>query len=141
MAANPEHLWRSLVSRTDQRGTLTIAEVDGALPFMARRAYWIAGTPAAAVRGRHAHFRLHQFLVPSAGGCTVELDDGTGTVSLRLDDPARGLHVPPYVWHTLRDFTPDCVLTVLADAPYDAEDYIHDHVEFLRLVAERNRQP
>jgi dTDP-4-dehydrorhamnose 3,5-epimerase len=38
------------------------------------------------------------------------------------------------VWHEMDDFTPDCVLMVLADAPYDEADYIRDHGEFMRLA-------
>jgi hypothetical protein len=34
------------------------------------------------------------------------------------------------------DFSPDCVLMVLADAYYDEDDYIRDYDEFLKCTEE-----
>ena len=62
------------------------------------------------------------------------LDDGSRRISMCLDDPATGLLIEPMVWHEMSDFSPDCVLLVLADAPYDEADYIRDHADFLALA-------
>jgi hypothetical protein len=62
------------------------------------------------------------------------LDDGRLRVQVRLDDPAMGLLLPPLVWHEMSDFTEDCVLMVLAEQPYDEDDYIRDYSQFLRIV-------
>jgi dTDP-4-dehydrorhamnose 3,5-epimerase len=37
------------------------------------------------------------------------------------------------VWHEMHDFSPDCVLLVLADAHYDEADYIRDYTSFMEL--------
>ena len=55
-------------------------------------------------------------------------------MEVRLDDPATGLTLPPMVWHEMKDFSPDCVLMVLADAAYDEADYIRDYGEFLAMA-------
>ena len=62
------------------------------------------------------------------------LDDGAERETVTLDDPSRGLILPPMVWHEMADFSPDSVLLVLADAPYDEGDYIRDYDDFLRLA-------
>jgi hypothetical protein len=43
------------------------------------------------------------------------------------------------IWGTQYRYTPDAVLLVLASEPYDAEDYIRDHDQFLAeaLAGER----
>ena len=63
------------------------------------------------------------------------LDDGASKASVRLEDPAVGLTLPPMVWHEMSDFSPDCVLMVLADAAYDEADYIRDYGQFAELAA------
>ena len=45
------------------RGSLTVAEYGGAIPFEFRRVYYMTGmADAAAYRGRHAHKVLEQAL-------------------------------------------------------------------------------
>jgi dTDP-4-dehydrorhamnose 3,5-epimerase len=34
----------------------------------------------------------------------------------------------------MHDFSPDCVLMVLADAPYDEADYVRSYEKFLASV-------
>jgi hypothetical protein len=38
------------------------------------------------------------------------------------------------VWHSLSDFSPDAVVLVVANEPYDEADYIHDHEAFLEYI-------
>ena len=72
-------------------------------------------TKAGVSRGFHAHHALRQFLVAVSGSCTLVLDDGTSRDEVRLDNPALGLRIDGLVWREMRDFSPDCVLMVLAD--------------------------
>jgi UDP-2-acetamido-3-amino-2,3-dideoxy-glucuronate N-acetyltransferase len=50
---------------------------------------------------------------------------------VRLDDPARGVYVPPMVWTDLHNFSADAVVLCLASLPYDEADYIRDREAFL----------
>ena len=43
------------------------------------------------------------------------------------------------VWHEMQEFSPDCVLLVLADAFYDEADYVRDHARFTELLGERSQ--
>ena len=118
----------------DERGRLVAIEADGDAPFAIARVYYVYATSPGTVRGLHAHRALDQFTVAVAGACTMLLDDGRRRVEVRLDDPATGLTLPPMVWHEMSNFSPDCVLMVLASAPFDEADYIRDYSEFMTLA-------
>ena len=120
--------------RGDERGRLVAIEAASDVPFAIARVYYVYATTPGTTRGLHAHRALHQVAVAVAGSCTMLLDDGAQRVSVRLDDPAVGLTLPPMVWHEMSDFSADCVLMVLADAAYDEADYIRDYGEFLALA-------
>ncbi|GAB3788003.1 sugar 3,4-ketoisomerase [Dyella agri] len=118
----------------DDRGMLIALEQDRDVPFEIRRVYYLYATNDGVHRGRHAHRHLNQLAVAVRGSVTFLLDDGTGSVEVRLDDPAYGLHLGSMVWRELYDFSEDCVLMVLADHLYDPADYITDYDAFLREV-------
>lgn len=124
-----------LAVRGDERGSLVAIEALADVPFRIERAYFIYGTKPGVERGFHAHRQCAQFAVAVAGSCMMSLDDGSVTAEARLDRPDRGIVIPPMNWHEMRDFSDDCVLLVLADAPYDEGDYIRDRDEFRRLTA------
>ena len=126
-----------LTVRGDERGSLVAIEGERDLPFPILRVYYVFGTLAGVDRGLHAHHKVRQIAITVAGSCTMMLDDGQRRVSVRLDDPTVGLTLPPMVWHTMSDFSPDCVLMVLADTVYDEADYIRDYDSFLAAVASR----
>lgn len=119
----------------DSRGSLVALEQERNVPFEIRRVYYLFGTKEDVHRGQHAHRRLNQLAVAVRGAVTVLLDDGSGPVAVRLDDPSEGLLMVPMVWRDLYDFTDDCVLMVLADQYYDPADYITDYQQFLREVS------
>ena len=123
-----------LAIRGDDRGSLIAVEGSRDLPFEIRRAYYIFGTKAGVTRGRHAHHALNQLAVAVSGRCTMTLDDGRNRRDVILDDPATGLIIGPMVWREMSDFSADCVLLVLADAPYDDTDYIRDYDRFAALA-------
>lgn len=117
--------------RGDDRGSLVAYEAATGLPFAIARAYTVFATTAGTRRGFHAHRSLNQMAVAVAGACSMLIDDGAARDELRLDRPDRALTIPPMVWHEMFDFTPDCVLLVLADAAYSEVDYIRRYEDFL----------
>jgi UDP-2-acetamido-3-amino-2,3-dideoxy-glucuronate N-acetyltransferase len=118
----------------DLRGGLVAADFEGDLPFVPRRFFTIFGVPSTDVRGAHAHRRCQQLLVCVQGSLRTVVDDGARRQEFVLDRPDFGLHVMPMVWGTQYRYSSDAVLLVLASHPYDADDYIRDHEEFLREV-------
>lgn len=62
------------------------------------------------------------------------LDDGRARSELRLDRPEVAVEIGPMVWHEMHDFSSDCIMAVLAEAPYDESDYIRDYDQFAELA-------
>ncbi len=118
----------------EPRGALVWAQASDVLPFTPRRFFFIHRVPEDVVRGAHAHHELHEVLVAVAGEVTLELDDGCEHATVVLDDPTRGLYLPPLVWRTQRRYAPGSMLLALASHDFDPDDYVRDHAEFLRLV-------
>lgn len=121
--------------RGDERGSLVALE-DHEVGFPIKRVYHIFHTASGVTRGRHAHRDLRQVAVAVTGRCTFLLDDGRTRETVTLDDPTTGLIISSMVWREMSDFSPDCVLLVLADRNYDEADYIRDYDQF-RLEVER----
>lgn len=125
-----------LTVRGDERGSLVAIEEAHDAPFDIARVYYLFGTSVGVTRGLHAHRQLRQMAVAVAGSCTMLLDDGTVRAEIALDSPSSGLLLPPMVWHEMSGFSSDCVLMVVADAPYDELDYIRDYGEFLAAIGQ-----
>lgn len=121
---------KTLTARGDARGLLAIAEYGGALPFITRRVYWIHGTKPGVSRGFHAHKRLNQLFLCVAGSVKIHLNDGRHEEMVEMKAFGEALSVGPGLWRVMSDFSPDCVLMVLADRPYDEDDYIRDFAQF-----------
>lgn len=120
--------------RGDDRGSLVAIEAEAQVPFPIARVYYIFGTQSGVVRGLHGHKALRQLCIAVAGSCRMVLDDGRRKEEVRLNRPDQGLLVDPMIWHEMHEFSSDCVLLVLADAPYDEADYLRDYEQFLAFV-------
>lgn len=120
---------------SDQRGSLSVAEESGALPFPMKRAFWIYGVPSGRGRGGHAHRRQTQLIIAVSGSLSVMLDDGDSVVTYRLDNPSRGLLVRPGIWNILENFSQGTVCLVLSSGEYDEEEYIREYPDFLSFLS------
>ncbi|WP_041543215.1 FdtA/QdtA family cupin domain-containing protein [Oceanimonas sp. GK1] len=118
----------------DGRGSLVALEALKTVPFDIKRVYYIFGTKAGVSRGFHAHKNLKQVALCVTGSCRMVLDNGHERKEVLLDSPTRGLLIEDLVWREMHDFSPDCVLLVLASEHYDEVDYIRNYDEFIRLV-------
>ncbi|MGE4416323.1 MAG: FdtA/QdtA family cupin domain-containing protein [Marinobacterium sp.] len=118
----------------DDRGSLVALEANKTVPFEIKRVYYIFGTKQGVARGFHAHKALKQVAVCVTGSCRMLLDDGQNKEEVLLDSPTKGLVIEDLVWREMHDFTPDCVLLVLASEHYDEADYIRDYDDFLKVV-------
>lgn len=122
--------WIELPLHGDERGQLSLAEVGQHVPFDIKRVYWIYQTGAGVTRGHHAHKELEQLAIAVSGSCTMILDDGSSREEVTLSDPAKALYIGPGIWREMTDFSPGCVLLVLASEVYDESDYIRDYQQF-----------
>ena len=118
----------------DDRGSLVALEALKTVPFDIKRVYYIFGTKTGVSRGFHAHKNLKQVAVCVTGSCRMVLDNGQKRREILLDSPTRGLLIEDLVWREMHDFSPDCVLLVLASEHYDEADYIRDYEDFIKEV-------
>jgi len=118
----------------DSNGSLVALEKGADFPFEIKRVYYIWGTKSDFVRGHHAHRNLEQVVICTSGSCDFTLDDGARRETYRLDSPTKGLHIKNNVWREFTNFSPDCVVMVLASEYYNEGDYIRNYGEFLKTV-------
>jgi UDP-2-acetamido-3-amino-2,3-dideoxy-glucuronate N-acetyltransferase len=122
----------------DVRGDLSVGEFERNIPFRPSRYFVVYGVPSRETRGEHAHRACHQFLICVAGTCNVLVDDGVTRREFNLNRPTIGIHIPPMIWGTQYNYSPDAVLLVFASESYDPDDYIRVYSEFRSLVATRD---
>jgi len=118
----------------DERGSLVTLEGTKSVPFNIKRVYYIFGTKEGISRGFHAHLNLKQVAVCVKGSCQFVLDNGKQRQEVILDSPTKGLLIEDLTWREMFNFSPDCVLLVLASEYYDELDYIRNYDEFLEIT-------
>lgn len=139
MALSLVGMWKH-PAHYDDMGHLVVRDLEQidpgniVAPFEVKRVYCLYGSSGA--RGNHAHRKLEQIVTCPVGSCTIDMVNRERRWSVRLDHPTQGLYIGPGTWRVLRDFSPDCVLVVLASEPYDESDYIRDPDEFMKSIRE-----
>jgi dTDP-4-dehydrorhamnose 3,5-epimerase-like enzyme len=128
--------WIDFEGLGDERGSLVAVEIgmERAIPFDIKRVYYIYRTERGVSRGFHAHRELKQVAICVAGKCRMILDNGHAREETWLDDPTKGLVIESMTWREMHDFSPDCVLLVLASEHYDEVDYIRDYSVFINSL-------
>ncbi len=118
----------------DERGHLVVAECGREIPFNVQRVFYIYGSDATVVRGRHANKKSEFILVNVAGTSKVDVEDIFGKrQTYILDHPHMGLYLPTMIWKDMYDFSNDSVLLCMSNQLYDAEEYIRNYEEFCTL--------
>ncbi len=118
----------------DDRGNLVALENSRNIPFDIKRVYYMTEMLKEHPRGFHAHKSLQQVAICVAGSCRLTLDDGQTRDEILLDRPSFGVVIEKMIWRELSDFSPGCVLLVLASELYDEADYIRNYDEFRRIA-------
>lgn len=122
----------------DHRGTLVILEDEKNCPFAIKRVYFLVDLNKER-RGFHSHKEIRQLIVCQKGEFKLLLDNGLGQKEiLTLSSPNKGILIDIDVWHEMFDFSPDCVIMVLASHHYMESDYIRNYDDFIRYVGEKH---
>lgn len=119
---------------SDPRGNLSVIEEFKDIPFKIERTYWIYDVPGGEKRGGHAYKENQELIVALSGSFDVLLDDGKEKKMFSLNRSYNGLYVPKGMWREMENFSTNSLALVLSSTKYDAEDYIRDYDEFLKLV-------
>lgn len=120
---------------TDSRGSLSVVELQRAIPFQVQRVFYLHGVPQGAVRGNHATYSP-EFLICAAGSCRVRLNDGQRETEELFSAAGQGILLPPLTWRSFSDFSDDCLLLCFSDRPYADGDIIRDFDLFLKLKSD-----
>jgi hypothetical protein len=106
---------------SSEKGNLTIFEK--LIPGTIQRVFYIYGAQGAS-RAGHRHIRTWGALICLAGSCRIYAHNGSEEEFYFLDSPDKCLVLQPEDWHVMDSFTEDAILLVMANEPYDKEDYI-----------------
>jgi hypothetical protein len=115
----------------NRSGNLTSIQNSIEIPFDIKRIFYLYDIPGGKDRGAHAHLECHQFLIAGSGSFDVLLNDGKSKKLVTLNQPDKGLHIPPGIWASEVNFSSGSICLVLASHKYDESDYIRDYKEFL----------
>lgn len=108
----------------DERGNLTV--IEKLIDFDIKRVYYIYSADNN-IRGGHRHKHTKQLLVCISGQCNIYCENQRKeTHTYHLNSPELSLYLDAEDWHTMQDFTDDCILLVLASEYYDINDYIDE---------------
>ena len=112
----------------DTRGSLSVIDnLSNYLNFDIKRVYYIYNNFNNLPRGGHRHKSTCQALICINGSCNIQINDGIDFDELVLDKPNKCLILEPKDWHTMSNFTKNCILVVFASELYDYEDYIFEN--------------
>ena len=119
----------------DERGHMVVVEGMKDIPFEIKRIFYIYGSDKDVIRGQHANRESQFVLINVAGTSKVRVKDGKGNEAVySLNRPHTGIYLPQMVWKDMYDFSEDSVLLVLASTEYNAEEYIRDYDEFVKII-------
>jgi dTDP-4-dehydrorhamnose 3,5-epimerase-like enzyme len=114
----------NLPTMSDERGSLSI--IENIINFDIKRVYYIYKTDGKQ-RGGHRHKKTNQLLVCVNGSCDVFCENESKVANtFLLNSPEKCLYVDAKDWHTMQNFSSDCVLLVLSSQYYDKDDYIDE---------------
>ena len=117
-----------------ESGVLTPLEFGQNIPFEVKRIFYTYDVPKCSNRGAHAYYNTMQVLICVSGSLKVKCFDGNDEIIYELNRPSEALYIPPKVWRTTFEHSPDAVLLVLSSLEYDEADYIRDYDKYLEVV-------
>ena len=89
-------------------------------------------------RGHHAHKKLEQVIFCVNGSFKLIVNDGSAEQEIFLNTAEKGVFLGHNLWHTMSDFSSDCIILVIASDEFDENDYIRDFKKFKHYLKEVN---
>lgn len=116
---------------SDKRGSIVIVEGGQDIPFEIARVFYIYGSDADVVRGKHANRNSEFVFVNVAGKSKILITDGVNREIVELNKPNEAIYIPKMIWKEMFDFSENSVLLVFSDKHYDDKEYIYNFKEYL----------
>lgn len=117
----------------DARGNLSFVENFQHIPFEIKRTYWIYDVPGGEARGGHAFKANQEVIIALSGAFDVVVDDGISRKTFNLNRSYYGLYIPAGLWRTMENFSTNSFALEFGSEHYDANDYVRNYDEFLKL--------
>ena len=115
-----------------ESGSLSFFEWNKDIPFGVKRVYYIYGIKdTKCIRGEHAHYETEQVMFVLKWSLRMVFDDWYEKEEMILDKPNEWILIPKMMWHTMDQFSEDCIVLVVASSWYDEKDYIRNYEDFL----------
>jgi hypothetical protein len=119
-------------------GTISVAENSKQIPFEIKRVYYVYNLAnQVAIRGKHAHKKLEQVIFCISGSFLLHLNDGSREEEMWVFKPNTGIYLGVDLWHTMTNFSSNCILLVLASDNFDESDYIRDYDHFIKYISKK----
>lgn len=123
-------------SFVNELGHLSFIENGNNIPFKIQRVYFITNVSPETIRGQHGHKKLEQIFVAINGSFEISVLNKFENSSFLLDNPLKGLYVPPMSWREVYNFSSlHTTCLVLASEVYDSEDYIFVKSDFMKHIS------
>lgn len=122
----------------DDRGKLIVIEGNKNVPFEIKRIFYIFGSDADVIRGKHANIDSEFVLINVAGSSKVMVTDGVNQEVIELNKPMKGIYIPQMIWKEMYDFSSDSVLLVMASTHYNGSEYLRDFNDYLKIMKNRD---
>ena len=123
-------------SFVNELGHLSFIENGNNIPFKIQRVYFITNVTPETIRGQHGHKKLEQIFVAINGSFEISVLNKFENSSFLLDNPLKGLYVPPMSWREVYNFSSlHTTCLVLASEVYDSEDYIFVKSDFMKHIS------
>ena len=119
----------------DPRGNLSFAENFSQIPFEIQRTYWLFDVPGGESRGGHAYKTTEELVIALSGSFDVVFDDGKEQKTFVLNRSYYGLYIPKGLWREMINFSTNSLALEFASTSYNANDYIRDYDDFLKMKA------
>jgi len=117
------------------KGKLSFMESNTHIPFNIKRIFYIYDIKdLTVIRGGHAHKTLQQVIFCLNGSFTLELDNGNEKEKTYLNKPNEGVMIEAKIWLTMKKFSKNTLIMVIASNYYDEIDYIRNYKEFQEYI-------
>lgn len=131
----------NLIKTISDPETASLSAIEfSSLPFKPERIYWIQDFTSEAVRGNHSHKKLTQVFIMISGSMNLKIYEGAQSKFYEFSRESKPLIVEPGTWRIMSKASSDAVLLVIADRPYEPEDYIRDWDEYQDWYQKNNRK-
>jgi len=123
-------------SVNDVRGILTSIELGVDLNFEIKRIFYLHHVHAE--RGGHAHIDTDQVLICMSGSLEIELVFNQKMFYFHLDNPEIGITIPRMTFVTMRHFSSDACVLVLANTHYDYSKSLRNFEDYNEYIKQKN---